>query len=201
MTAKDLRYALNAKLAGLRGPGVLVSEKTVKRWAKRWVVAGLVEESSVRQKGSKGGRPQKGFSIKMPIYEPKNVQNLPSFFEDPSVGGTLSFGQGSDKSVQNPEMSKTLEDEVTQEGTVAAETRENDPAGENLGKSAPQSGSEVLDISDRSEGVSETSKAETLSSTVIPENEPEVLDNSSGIKGDPPFTEYYEDWDSECWGA
>ncbi len=201
MTAKDLRYALNAKLAGLRGPGVLVSEKTVKRWAKRWVVAGLVEESSVRQTGSKGGRPQKGFSIKMPIYEPKNVQNLPFFFEDPSVGGTLSFGQGSDKSVQNPEMSKTLEDEVTQEGTVAAETRENDPAGENLGKSAPQSGSEVLDISDRSEGVSETSKAETLSSTVIPENEPEVLDNSSGIKGDPPSTEYYGDWDSECWGA
>ena len=53
MTAKDIR-ALNAKLAGHRGPGVLVSEKTVKRWAKRWVVADLVEESKVRQPGRRG---------------------------------------------------------------------------------------------------------------------------------------------------
>ena len=45
MTAKDIRYALNARLAEHRGPGVLVSEKTVKSMA-----AGAVG----------GGRPRGG---------------------------------------------------------------------------------------------------------------------------------------------
>ena len=120
MTAKDIRYALNAKLAGHRGPGVLVSEKTVKRWAKRWVVAGLVEESKVRQPGGRRGQPLTAFSVKTPICEAKVVQKYASIVETPFVTGDLNNGQGlsvntalSDMSViprSNPHLSqaKTL---------------------------------------------------------------------------------------------
>lgn len=201
MTAKELRYALNAKLAGRRGPGNIVSEKTVKRWAQRWVVAGLVEESGVRQAGRKGGRPQKVFSVKTPICEPPSVQNLPSFFETPSAGSDLGFGQGSEKIVQNLEVSKTSEVETAQTDAVSPETHESKQPVENLGKNPPQSGPEVLDILDKSGGLSKTSEAETLSSTGILENEAEVLDNSSGIKGNPPSTQDYIEWDPDCWGA
>jgi len=199
MTAQELRCALNAKLAGRRGPGTIVSEKTVKRWVKRWVVAGLVEESAVRQAGSKGGRPRKVFSVKPLIYEPKNVQNLPSFFVNPSDTRDLSFGQGSKKSVQNLGVSKTTEGDTAHQGTLGDETSATREAVEKLCKNPPESGPEVLDILDKLEGVSKTSEAETLSSTEVLENAPEVLDTSSGIKGDPPSTEDYTDWDPEGW--
>jgi hypothetical protein len=201
MTAKELRYALNARLAGRRGPGTCVSEKTVKRWVQRWVVAGLVEESVVRQGGQKGGRPCTGFSVKGPITEPQNVQNPPLFFENGSRGRDLGFGQGSAENVQNLEVSKTPEVETVQADTVADETHTTEPSVENLGKNYPQSGPEVLDISDTEEGLSKTSEAETLSSTGVSENGSEVLDTASEIYGTPLSTQDYGDWEDEGWVA
>jgi len=149
--------------------------------------------------GSKGGRPRKVFSVKPLIYEPKNVQNLPSFFVNPSDTRDLSFGQGSEKSVQNLGVSKTTEGDTAHQDTLGDETSATREAVEKLCKNPPESGPEVLDILDKLEGVSKTSEAETLSSTEVLENAPEVLDTSSGIKGDPPSTEDYTDWDPEGW--
>jgi hypothetical protein len=205
MTAKDLRYALNSRLAGRRGPGTIVSEKTVKRWVQRWVVAGLVEESKMRQKGQKGGRPCTGFSVKRSIYEPLSVQNPPIFFENGSGGRDLSFGHGEAENVQNPQVSKTPEVETTQEEPVAPETdaTQQGPV-EKLWKNPPQNGSEVLDILDTEKGVSKTSEAETLSSTAVSENESEVLDTFPGVYGEmpesAPATEDYREWEADGWG-
>lgn len=197
LTAKELRYQLNSRLAGRRGPGTIVSEKTVKRWVQRWVVAGLVEESKVRQVGTKGGRPCMGFSVKRSVYEPRSVQNLPSFFETPSSGRDLSFGHEDEKNVQNPEVSETSEGEVVQQGTVSAETHATEQPVEKLGKNPPEEGPEVLDISDTEEGLSKTSEAETLSSTGVSENRSEVLDISSEVYGKPVSTQDYGDWEED----
>lgn len=197
LTAKELRYQLNSRLAGRRGPGTIVSEKTVKRWAQRWVVAGLVEESKVRQAGTKGGRPCMGFSVKRSIYEPRSVQNLPSFFETPSSGRDLSFGHEDGKNVQNPEVSETSEGEVVQQGTVSNKTHATKQPVEKLGKNPPEEGPEVLDISDTEEGLSKTSEAETLSSTGVSENRSEVLDISSEVYRKPVSTQDYGDWEED----
>lgn len=201
MTAKDLRYALNARLSGRRGAGTCVSEKTVKRWVQRWVVAGLVEEVKVRQTKQGRGRPCTGFSVKRPIYEPKNVQKPPLFFENGSRGRDLNFGQGSDENVQKSEMSKNPEVEVVQADTVAAETRETELPVENLGKNPSQSGPRISDISDTEEGVSKIPEPETLSSTAVSENAPVFSDTASGIKGTPLSTQDYGDWDPDGWDA
>jgi len=47
--------------------------------------------------------------------------------------------------------------------------------------------------------VSQTSEAETFSSTGVSENGSEVCDTSSGIKGDPGPTQDYGDWDEAPW--
>jgi hypothetical protein len=199
ITAKDLRYALNARLSGRRGPGTCVSEKTVKRWVQRWVVAGLVEESTVRQPKQGRGRPCTGFSVKRPLYEPTNVQKPPLFFENGSRGRDLNFGQGSDENVQKSEVSEIPEDEVVQSDTFAAETRETPAPVENLRKNPPQSGSGILDISDTEDGMSKNPEAETLSSTGASENEPVFLDTASGVYGIPPSTQDYVDWTEDGW--
>jgi len=201
MTAKELRYALNNRLAGRRGPGTVVSEKTVKRWVRRWVVAGLVEEGSVRQAGQKGGRPCTAFSVKGPIYEPTDVQNPPSFFETPSSRSDLSFGHVSDNLSKTQEVSETPEDETVREDTVPDETHETEVVVENVGKTVAETDSEVLDISDTPAGLSKTSAAETLSSTGVSENASEVLDTVPGIYRDPGSTQDYGSWDDSGWDA
>lgn len=200
MTAKELRYALNSRLAGRRGPGTIVSEKTVKRWAQRWVVAGLVEETRVRQPGQKGGRPLVGFSVKAPIYEGRSVQNPPSFFGTPCAGGDLGFGQGPDEIVQNPKMSKTSEVETVQQGTVSDATHETELPVETFVENAAEMPLEVSDSFGHTEGLSKTSEAETLSSTAVSEKPPEVLDTASEIYGTPGSTQDYGDWEDTDWG-
>jgi hypothetical protein len=164
-----------------------------------------VEESKMRQKGQKGGRPCTGFSVKRSIYEPLSVQNPPIFFENGSGGRDLSFGQGEAENVQNPQVSKTPEVETTQEGPVASETgaTQQEPV-ENLWKNPPQNGPEVLDILDTEKGVSKTSEAETLSSTAVSENELEVLDTFPGVYRErpdsAPATEDYREWEADDWG-
>jgi hypothetical protein len=199
MTAKELRYALNARLAGRRGPGTCVSEKTVKRWVQRWVVAGLVEESVVRQVGATRGRPCTTFSVKAPITEPPNVQKYPLFFENGSGGRDLNFGQGSDKNVQKCEVSKNPEDETAQRDTVSHETRETVPSVENLGKNTPEMAPGFLDILDTEEGLSKNPTPETLSSAGIPENASGFLDTVSGVYRDPVSTQDYAEWDDTGW--
>jgi hypothetical protein len=197
MTAKELRYALNSRLAGRRGPGTIVSEKTLKRWAQRWVVAGLVEESVVRQTGPKGGRPLLGFKVKS-LYERDGVSKTPpSFFGTPSAGSDLSFGQGSDEIVQNPEVSETSENETVQQGTVSPETHETELPVETFGEKSPESAHKVLDSFGHEEGLSKTSAAESLSSTGIFENQPEVLDAASGIYREPGSTQDYGAWEED----
>lgn len=197
MTAKELRYALNSRLAGRRGPGTIVSEKTLKRWAQRWVVAGLVEESVVRQTGPKGGRPLLGFKVKS-LYERDGMSKTPpSFFGSSSAGRDSGFGQGSDEIVQNPEVSETSEDETVQQGTVASETHETELPVETSGEKPPESAPEVLDSFGHEEGLSKTSAAESLSSTGIFENQPEVLDSASGIYREPGSTQDYGAWEED----
>lgn len=200
MTAKELRYALNAKLAGHRGPGTMVSEKTVKRWLQRWVVAGLVEESKLRQVGTKGGRPCTGFSVKLSIYEPRSVQNIPSFFQTPSSTRDLSFGHQIVETVQNPPVSETSEGESVPDDTVSHATSKTEQPVEKMWKNSPEEGLEVLDILDTEGGLSKTSEDETPSSTEISEIQPEVLDTVPGIKETLPFMQDYGDWDPNCWG-
>jgi hypothetical protein len=197
MTAKELRYELNSRLAGRRAPGTIVSEKTVKRWVQRWVVAGLVEETQVRQTGPKGGRPQVGFKVKS-LYESHGVSKTPpSFFGTPSAGGDLSFGQGSEKVVQNLELSKTSEVETVQQSTVASETHETELPVETSGEKPPEMTPDGTGGFGHAEGLSKTSEAETHSSTGILENQPEVLDTASGIKGEPGSTQDYGAWEED----
>lgn len=138
-----------------------------------------------------------GFSVKRSIYEPRSVQNLPSFFETPSSGRDLSFGHEDGKNVQNPQVSETSEGEVVQQGTVSNETHATEQPVEKLGKNPPEEGPEVLDISDTEEGLSKTSEAETLSSTGVSENRSEVLDISSEVYRKPVSTQDYGDWEED----
>jgi len=184
-------------LAGRRGPGTIVSEKTLKRWAQRWVVAGLVEETTVRQAGSKGGRPLLGFKIKS-LYERDGVSKTPpSFFESASAGSDSSFGQGSDENVQNPEVSETSEVETVQQGTVSSETREIKLPVETSVEKPNEMAPGVLDSFGHEEGLSKTSEAENRSSTGISKNPPEVLDSASGIYGEPGSTQDYGAWEED----
>jgi hypothetical protein len=199
MTAKELRYALNARLAGRRGPGTIVSEKTLKRWAQRWVVAGLVEETIVRQAGSKGGRPLLGFKVKS-LYERHGVSKTPpSFFKQPGGDCQLGFGQGSDENVQNHELSETFEVETVQQDTVSSETHKTALPMETSGEKPPKMASEVSDTFDQKEGLSKTSTAKSGSSTGLFANPPEVLDSVSEIYGESRSTVDYAEWDEAPW--
>ena len=199
MTAKELRYELNSRLAGRRAPGTIVSQRTVERWVQRWVVAGLVEGVEVRQPGRKGGKPAIGFKVKSPICEPRSVANLPSFFEIGSRAREEGLRQVCDNSASEGEMSQTSEAASGEASYVSAETNETQMLVENTGENGPQEAGEVCDSSRQKSGVSQTSEAETFSSTGVSENGSEVCDTSSGIKGEPVSTQDYGDWEATGW--
>ena len=196
MTAKELRYALNARLSGRRGPGTCVSEKTVKRWVQRWVVAGLVEESTVRQEGGKKGHPWKAFSLKTPIYQAQDVRKCPEFFEGPSTARDLNYGHELSVNAEEDKVSVYAEDETVQRDTVSSETHETV---ENLGKNPTEEAPAFTDNTDTEEGLSVNATAETSASTAVSENEPVFTDTLSVIYGDPVSPQSYADWDDEGW--
>ena len=201
MTAKELRYALNARLAGRRGPGTCVSLRSVERWVRRWVVAGLVEEVEVRQPGQKGGRPAVGFKVKAPIYEGRGVANLPSFFGNPSGAAAEGLRQVCDKTTPESEMSQTSEAETPRSQRVACETNATELSVENFVEKPAVEGPEVCDSFRHEEGLSQTSELETPSSTGVSENGSEVCDTASEIYGTSVSTQDYGDWDDTGWGA
>jgi hypothetical protein len=196
MTAKELRYELNSRLAGRRAPGTIVSEKTVKRWAQRWVVAGLVEESTMRQAGGKKGHPWKAFSLKTPIYQAQDVRKCPEFFERPSAAGDLNYGHGLSVNTQLSVMSVNPEGETE---AVSSEMHETTQPVETSVENLPEEAPGITDITDSQEGLSVNTSAETLSSTGVSENPPGFTDTSSGIKGDPGPTQDYGEWDEAPW--
>lgn len=199
MTAKELRYALNARLAGRRGPGTVVSLRSVERWVRRWVVAGLVQEVGVRQSGRQGGRPAVGFKVKTPIYEGRSVVNLPSFFENPSGAGAEGLRQVCDNMTPESEVSQTSEPETPKGQRVASETNATEPAAKKPVEKPFVEGPEVCDSFRHGEGVSQTSELETLSSAGVSENDSEVCDTASGVYGIPLSTQDYGDWDDSGW--
>jgi len=197
MTAKDLRYELNSRLSGRRGPGTMVSQRTVERWVRRWVVAGLVEGVGVRQPGPKGGKPAVGFKIKPPICEPRSVANFPTFFETHSRGREEGLRQVCDNTASEGEVSQTAEGDVVQEGTVSLETHETEQPVEKLGKNPPEEVPEVCDTLRQKTSLSQTSELETLSGTGIPENDSEVCDTPSEVYEAPFSTQDYGEWESD----
>ena len=197
MTAKELRYALNARLAGRRGPGTIVSQRTVERWVQRWVVAGLVEGVEVRQAGRKGGKPATGFKVKTSIYEGRSVANLPSFFEIPSRTSEEGLRQVCDNMAPEDEMSQTSASETVQPSTVSCETHKTELPVEDSVEKPLEAPLGVCDSLRHQLEVSQTSEAETLSSTGVSETALEVCDTASGIKGEPVSTQDYGDWEDD----
>ncbi|MGA0848137.1 MAG: hypothetical protein ACO3PY_05985, partial [Pontimonas sp.] len=196
MTIKEVRYELNSRLAGRRGPGTCVSQRTVERWMQQWVSAGLVEPCSVRPAGQKGGRPSTGFRVLSLKCLPPDVANLSFFTENGSRGrdevcdrvcdtppeegsDVANLGAVADETPGTKEAFAEGGKEVTQEALGA------------LGSKAP----EVCDSSRQKEGVSQTPSLETRSSTGIPEKKSEVCDTERGIKRDLPVR-----WDEGEWG-
>jgi hypothetical protein len=87
MTMKELKYALDARLSGERGEGVVIHRTTVLRWLEGWISKGLVEKGTMRQPGSGPGRPEATYKRVSPSYEGNSTQNPPSFFQTPSGAG------------------------------------------------------------------------------------------------------------------
>jgi hypothetical protein len=198
MTAKELRYALNARLAGRRGPGTCVSEKTVKRWVQRWVVAGLVEESVVRQPEGKKGHPWTAFSLKTPIYQAQDVRKCPEFFQGPSAARDLNYGHALSVNAEEGGLSVNAEGVI---GTVSGETDETRLPVESVVEKPTEEPPTFTDKTDTQGGLSVNAAAETHSSTEIPEDAPAFTDTLSEIYGTPLSTQDYGDWDDTGWGG
>jgi hypothetical protein len=201
MTAKDLRYALNARLSGRRGPGTCVSLRSVERWVRRWVVAGLVEEVVLRQPKQGKGRPAAGYRVKPPIYEGRSVVKTPVFFENRSGASDLICDRINDNPSPEADVSLIPSSEASSDEPVADETRETSPPVENLGKTTPSEGPRINDTEPAQRQLSQIPDSETLSSTTVSEEEVVINDTASGIKGTPLSTQYYGDWERDGWDA
>ena len=187
MTVKEIRYELNARLGGRRGQGSHVSESTAKRWIRHWVAVGLVEASSVRPAGQKGGRPapayralslsSDNFFDRNPLFSPEN--DCAARDEVSVTGLTETPLSGGDD--QNPEAVSPETPETQIDPPEAGKGVTDSPSGDR----APEGGEF------QSQGVSvnrvtETSEPETSCSAGSPEDEGEVSVNRSLLKDEPP---------------
>lgn len=187
MTVKEIRYELNARLGGRRGQGSHVSESTAKRWIRHWVAVGLVEASSVRPAGQKGGRPAPAYRAlslsrdkffdRNPLFSPENDC---AARDEVSVTGLtetpLSSGDDQNSEAVSPETPETrIDPPEVGEGVT------DSPSGVSaLG------GGEFWSPGVSVNPVTETSESETNCSAGSPEVEGEVSVNRSLLKDEPP---------------
>ena len=196
MTVKEVRYELNSRLSGRRGPGTCVSQRTVERWLKHWEAAGLVEPTSVRQPGQGRGRPSTAFRVLSLICEAKSVVNSAFFSENASRTRDLICDRFNDTphseapGVVNSEAVSPESDETQSEALEA-------PKGltEIEAPQAPEAEPGINDTPGEKTTMSQNPVPETRSSTGIPENETRICDTEPGIKGESP-----SEWSDPDWG-
>lgn len=200
MTVKELRYELNSRLMGRRGGDTCVSARTVQRWVKVWVTAGLVEEAFVRQTGSKRGRPEPTYRVLPPICLAKDVVKYPDFFEtpcaamDPINDSLLSLNTEDGGFVVNsePVSEETPETASRADSDGTTETRE-------IASASSAGGSGINDINDTEEALSLNTSLETLSSTGVSEDGGRINDTEREVKEKPPSRWADDEWNAVDW--
>lgn len=196
LTVQEIRYELNSRLLGRRGPGNSVSQRTIERWLKHWVSTGLVETTSVRRPGPKGGKPATCYQVVALIYQANDVANPPDFFQthsparDEVCDTVLSQTLGDANSAgESPEVAAETDDTAEappEHGKGVTEMAEEPPAG---------ASEQVSDTSSAKTTMSQTSEAETLSGTGVSGNPGEVCDTVSLVKEIDPPAALIDDWD------
>lgn len=187
MTVKEIRYELNARLGGRRGQGSHVSASTAERWVKHWASVGLVEASSVRPAGQKGGRPATVYAALSLSRDNFFDENPPVFPENDCGAADEVFVTGLTKTplvtrtdanpeAVSPETPETRVDPLeVDEGVTDSPSVVSEPEG-------PEFPSQGVFVND----VTKTSEPETSCSTGSLEGEGEVFVNSSLLKSEPP---------------
>ncbi|QPN63687.1 bifunctional DNA primase/polymerase [Synechococcus sp. CBW1004] len=200
LTVKELRYELNSRLSGRRGQGAHVSARTVQRWLKAWVGAGLVVSPGSQTSVGKG-RPEPLFEVASSIYEANSVVKSVENLEIPVPEGDLINDTGLSlnapeegcvvKSAQiSPETGGTrtvslpTENGVTQ---VASPT----PSGE---------GPAINDTSDTTEGVSLNTMPENRSRTGVSSDQARISDIPAQVKEKPVLRYELDNWGEVDWG-
>lgn len=185
LSIKDLRYELNGRLTGRRGEGSYVSARTVQRWVKTWVSAGLVVQMDARRTGQRKGRPEPLFRVLSPICEPKSVVKSGESPETPVPESDLINDTG--LSLNAPEGGCVVKSEPVAAETDGTEAR------------LPESGSAFNDKSDAKKPLSLNASPESLSSTGVSENESRFNDTEAQVKGNPALNFQLEEWDGSAW--
>lgn len=169
MTLKEVRYELNSRLSGRRGPGSFVSAKTTERWVKNWVSVGLVEAVSVRQTGQGRGRPATAYKALSSSSEKTYDEKYSESPENDCGAGEVIFVTGLTKNT--PEAGN---DEKSR--PVTSETAETAQPSQNLshqGSLEPAHGPSDFSSFSVSEGVvTKNQTPQTGSSTGVSKDDP-----------------------------
>ena len=200
MTAKELRYELNSRLSGRRGQGTHVSARTVQRWLKTWVAAGLVVSPGSQASGGRG-RPEPLFEVVSSIYEAnvvvKSVENLeiPVPEGDPINDTGLSLNTPEAPCVVN---STDVAPETGETGSVSPEPVN----GGTKVASQPSSGEgpEIDDTGNTPEDVSLNPTLDNQSRTGVSSDQTGISDTPAQVKEKPSLRFELEDWDPSVWG-
>ena len=206
ITAQELRYELNSRLSGRRGPGSMVTDRTVRRWLQHWVSTGLVVSTRSQVTGQKG-RPAPLFEMASLKTVANECPKIPLFAENPCDDSKHFWTQVSacPLVVRRP---------TSGEGDLTPESGETEvrsaPEDDRLTQIGSEGGPSEEAPSERTHGqqpdstplVSENKIPETLAGERVSENDPGFSDISATRLGEGASDASSEvEWDPDDWAA